>query len=125
MTEPKDPIERILRKLDLMRRRGCKPFGAEQHKLRLNPRLSDSAAAAFECEHRIELPADYRAFLLRGGNGGAGPSYGIYPLEDWDRVNGNPLPDYLARPSPLRPGMREGVPWEEVLACEFDELFQG
>ncbi len=56
-------------------------FGADSHKYRLNPCLTESAVARFETENRIQLPADYRAFLLQVGNGGAGPFFGMYRLE--------------------------------------------
>lgn len=46
----------------------------------MNPVLSESEAAAFERDHRIELPSDYRQFAIQVGNGGAGPFYGIFPL---------------------------------------------
>ena len=47
---------------------------------------------AFESAHRVSLPAEYRDFLLRVGNGGAGPKYGVYPLGTCD---GKPLPEHV------------------------------
>lgn len=38
----------------------------------------------WERAHGIELPVDYRTYLLELGNGGAGPFYGIWPLGLWD-----------------------------------------
>jgi hypothetical protein len=35
----------------------------------------------FEAEYAIRLPPDYREFLTIIGNGGAGPYYGLYSLE--------------------------------------------
>jgi len=46
----------------------------------MNAPLSEAKVSAFEAQHRISLPDEYREFLLRIGNGGAGPYYGIFPL---------------------------------------------
>ena len=59
-------------------------FGAEAHGFRLNPPLSETAALAFEREHKVALPDDYRQFLRDAGNGGAGPFYGVFPLGQMD-----------------------------------------
>lgn len=67
-------------------------FGADMHRYRLGPCLSEEAVAAFESAHRIELPADYREFLLRVGNGGAGPFYGLRPLDAQGRDLARPFP---------------------------------
>lgn len=120
-----DRLERILRKLDLVRRQGLKCFGSDHHHFRLSPCLSESAISKFEAEHRIRLPEDYREFLLMVGNGGAGPYYGLLPLEKWADAVMVDHPDYLARPSPLRPDMAADKPWEETLHCPWEELFQG
>jgi len=59
-------------------------FGADQHHFAINPPLPDVEVVAFEQIHRISLPADYRHFITHIGNGGAGPSYGIFPLGQMD-----------------------------------------
>jgi hypothetical protein len=56
-------------------------FGSESHRYRLGPPLPERRVAEFECEMGIELPADYRSFVTTVGNGGAGPGYGLTPLE--------------------------------------------
>jgi HEAT repeat protein len=71
------------------------------------------------------LPEDYTAFLLLAGNGGAGPYYGLLPPEKWNHAVLEDRPGHLARPSPLRPDMPAGVPWEEALNCPWEDLFQG
>ena len=78
--------EEIARKLSLLRRRDAslRLFGAQSHRYELRPRASPAAVEGFEREHRIELPTDYRDFLLRCGNGGAGPYYGVFPLGFFD-----------------------------------------
>ncbi|MBI2373598.1 MAG: SMI1/KNR4 family protein [Deltaproteobacteria bacterium] len=72
--------------LELLRRRDprLKIFGAVGHKYRLAPRLDEKKAVAFEKGHRVTLPEEYRRFLTRLGNGGAGPFYGIFALGNMD-----------------------------------------
>lgn len=60
----------------------CIVFGADEHRYRLNPRISIEQVRDFENTHSVSLPSDYRRFLLEAGNGGAGPAYGLYPLEE-------------------------------------------
>jgi hypothetical protein len=62
--------------------RGRQPnvFGFDGHGFQMNPVLSESEAAAFERDHKIVLPPDYRQFVTKVGNGGAGPFYGVFPL---------------------------------------------
>ena len=63
-------------------------FGANGHGFVMNPVLPEAKLLAFETEHRISLPVQYRKFLIRIGNGGAGPYYGVFPLGQMDDVNG-------------------------------------
>jgi hypothetical protein len=58
-------------------------FGALEHEYRLHPTLPEQALAAFEREHGLTLPTEYRLFLAQVGNGGAGPHYGLVPLAPW------------------------------------------
>src|SRR5579884_3899453 len=120
-----DAVRRIKDKLADAARRRLSCFGSQAHRFRLNPPLDESAVAAFERRHLVRLPAPYRQFLLRAGNGGAGPYYGLLPLERWADAVLESLPDYLGRPSPLRPDMPAGVEWEKTLGCAWEELFQG
>lgn len=47
----------------------------------LNPPLSAAEVWKFETNNQIDLPYDYREFLLQVGNGGIGPpDYGLYAL---------------------------------------------
>ncbi len=46
--------------------------------------MAESEVDAFERQHGVELPDDYRGFLLLAGDGGAGPYYGIEPLAAWE-----------------------------------------
>ncbi len=60
--------------------RQFKNFGAIAHQYELHQPLSESALVEFESKHEVALPEDYRYFIARIGNGGAGPYYGLFPL---------------------------------------------
>lgn len=73
-------------------------FAAKSHKYLLNKPLKESYLISFEKQNSIKLPAGYREFLMKLGNGGAGPYYGLEPLQntlfaDLDYQNGNDLID--------------------------------
>lgn len=59
-------------------------FGANGHHFEFRARIKERDLVAWERRHRVDLPSDYRAYLLELGNGGAGPYYGIHPLGMWD-----------------------------------------
>jgi hypothetical protein len=118
-------IERILHKLDQVRGGDLRCFGSESHQFRLNPPLTESVILQFEAKHQVRLPEDYRIFLTQAGNGGAGPYYGLLPLEKWNDAIIDEISDCLARPSPLHPDMPADTAWEKTLHCPSQELFQG
>jgi hypothetical protein len=60
---------------------GLRRFGASEHRYALRPPLDGASVAAFESRHNVVLPAEYRRFLLEVGSCGAGPHYGLYPLD--------------------------------------------
>ena len=121
-----DQLARVARKLRIAERRPVprKFVGEREHHFHLGRPLGEDQVTAFEEAHGVELPAEYRAFLTRIGNGGAGPYYGLLPLERWaqaaleyfDDETALP-PDLLSRPSPLRDGLT-GVDWIELLGGE-------
>lgn len=83
----------IKRRIEILRKADpdFRIHGSNQHKYVLNTRLTESEILAFESEHSIRLPQQYRQFLLLVGNGGAGPGYGLERLgciynEDWGRM---------------------------------------
>src|SRR5258708_39519318 len=102
-----------------VRSRSLSCFGSESHGFRLNSPLHEAELQAFETKHRIRLPDDYRTFLKHAGNGGAGPYYGIFPLDKWndfaDWVVDNRPDDFLARPCPLLPELNPASDWAEQL----------
>ena len=61
-----------------------KVFGASAHDYQLNPSLDAEVVASFEADHEITLPEDYRRFITKIGNGGAGPFYGLFPFGHFD-----------------------------------------
>ena len=90
-------------------------FGAEVHEFRMNPPLSEQDLLAFEAEHGILLPEDYRAFLQCIGNGGAGPFYGILPLASAVQAAGEECDGYLRSPSPLTDDLVRTYEWDWIL----------
>lgn len=58
-----------------------KKFGSKKHKYQVNPVISEKDISEFESRYSISLPDDYRWFLSSVGNGGAGPEYGLEPIE--------------------------------------------
>lgn len=77
-------IERILAKLQQLAQadKEYDIFGADSHRYKLEPVRTPEEIRQFEAAWRIELPQDYRAFLLQAGAGGAGPYYGLEKPED-------------------------------------------
>ncbi len=80
-------FDRIRSDLDLLRKaRGkIKVFGAEAHGFQMNAPLPEATVHQFEQQNGIALPSDYREFLIRIGNGGAGPYYGVFKLGEMDK----------------------------------------
>ncbi|HEY2701315.1 MAG TPA: SMI1/KNR4 family protein [Pseudonocardiaceae bacterium] len=82
----------------------CTAFGVSRHRYQLGPALSESEVAAFEQSYGITLPAEYREFVRRVGNGGAGPCYGLYQLDGAELVEQNRedwlRPEHFATPFP-------------------------
>jgi len=120
MTHPHiERVERILGLLEETRTRGLTCSGWEKHRFRLNPPIPEATIAAFESTHQIHLPMDFRTFLTSAGNGGAGPYYGIYPLEKCYPFRSNrqeeSVPDALARPCPLHLHLDESDNWADQL----------
>jgi hypothetical protein len=84
-------------------------FGAEAHGFQTHPPLPETVIRDFEDRHRVRLPVDYRGFLIHVGNGGAGPFYGLFKLDEMDDAfkhkrwkEGDGFVGTLAEPFPHR-----------------------
>ena len=53
---------------------GFHVFGADSHRYRIGSTLSEAQIAAFEAQHEIRLPEDYRLYLQLVGDGGGLPT---------------------------------------------------
>jgi SMI1 / KNR4 family (SUKH-1) len=95
-------VNRIAAKLQAAAEGGFQPFGAQGHDFRLAPPLTESQLTAFERRHAVELPSEYREFVIEVGDGGAGPAYGMYSLEESlsKELRRSAPPDYLRTPFP-------------------------
>ena len=72
----------ISQKTQVLREAAFYPkIGPDYNKFELNPCLSEDEIHYFEDRHNTILPDDYRQFLLKLGNGGAGPHYGLLKLQ--------------------------------------------
>lgn len=85
-------------------------FGASGHRYELRPPLTDRQLAAAETQFGVNFPDDYASFLTEMGAGGAGPSYGVFPLvvehQTWKWLgDGADLTEDLVSPFP------HVVPW--------------
>ena len=69
-----------LRKLD----RSYTLFGASSHRYQLGSPLMEADVAKHERRLGLPLPAEYRDFVMEVGHGGAGPFYGLFPLDGSD-----------------------------------------
>lgn len=76
-------LNRIWSKLDQLRKTDIKRevWGAGTHQYRMNPALRPEQVQKFETKYGVQLPEEYSAFLTTIGDGGAGPFYGLRPLE--------------------------------------------
>lgn len=107
-------------------------FGASAHRFQLGPPLASTEVAAFEQAHDVSLPDDYRAFITTVGHGGpgrwggAGPYYGLHPLQDWaTSLWGMPAANTLATPFPAEPGHIYRDWPSEVAPGDDDEPYTG
>lgn len=57
-------------------------FGAFMHHYQMPQALSEETLAAFEKKYHCSLPEEYRRYIQLISNGGVGPFYGMYSLEN-------------------------------------------
>lgn len=62
-------------------------MGSDSHRYQFAPVAALSSVRDFENRHNIRLPAAYVEFLTQVGNGGAGPDFGLYSLEELEFYN--------------------------------------
>jgi hypothetical protein len=79
-------MEEIIEKLNLLRKldQEFSVFGSSSHQYELNETLSDDQLAAIEKKYNCHFPSDYKEFITKVGDGGAGPFYGLFPVEIQD-----------------------------------------
>lgn len=120
-------VRRIRQKLAQARKadRTLKAFSAKTHKYRLHPPAKPDAVAACETRLGVPLPADFKAFLLGVGHGGAsfqgagaGPFYGISPM---DMLHKYGRPDDLSNPVVIFPRMSD-EDWKTLSGPAYDDL---
>ena len=96
--------------------RGLQEFIAANHLS--NPGMAETA----------KQTADYRTFLKLAGNGGAGPYYGIYTINQWqdfsDWTEDDPQSVRLNEPCPLTPAMSREEDWKDQFS-DFHSPYQG
>ncbi len=76
-------LERLKEKMQRRRDRDplCEAYGSRVHRYRLAAPLAEAELLKLERRLGFLLPSEYRAFVLRVGNGPMGPGYGLEPLE--------------------------------------------
>lgn len=76
-------LDRIKKKLKQVKKidPDYEEFGSVSHQYKLNPPATEIEVKTFENKIGARLPTGYRAFLLAVGNGGCGPYYGLYKIE--------------------------------------------
>ncbi len=94
-------LDGIVQKLERLRNQdnAVSVFGSASHRYSLRPPISEQALSDLERRIGCELPIEYRLFVTRVGHGGAGPYYGLFPLDDRDPED---ITDYDLIQKPFR-----------------------
>lgn len=115
------PITEIKHKLQELKRidSAFEIFGASAHQYQFNARLSEKEIKQFEEKYGVELPQDYKTFLTELSNDGAGPYYGIHPLQsDLGKFNPENKFELLRYNFPHKTAWN----WSAPIFDKFDEL---
>ncbi|MEO3936760.1 SMI1/KNR4 family protein [Dermatophilaceae bacterium Soc4.6] len=86
-------------------------FGFHGHRFELRVPLADDHLESLESRWGVTLPADYRFFLTKIGDGGAGPGYGLFPVGQCgdSATETEPWDEWMV--SDLRTSFRLSEPW--------------
>ncbi|TKH39725.1 SMI1/KNR4 family protein [Paenibacillus polymyxa] len=97
-------LDRIKEKLNqaMHKDKDFSVFGASSHQYRVKEKLTAKELADWQAHNQVILPEPYALFLTNIGNGGAGPYYGIYPIE---KATSYTEHQALLAKSVLHPGM--------------------
>lgn len=94
-------------------------FGASSHEYEFNEPIPIDTINRFEDKFEIQLPQDYKLFLSQIGNGGAGPFYGIHPLQrDLGQFNPENKFELLKFDFPLKKAWN----WSDKIFSKFEEF---
>ncbi len=91
--------------------------GAHSHKYELRKPVSREKMEAFERKYGFCLPEEYRDFLLFAGDGGAGPYFGVYSLDEVERELGSERSYCPQKELVIYPEMSEEA-WEELIGSD-------
>ncbi|XXX81086.1 tetratricopeptide repeat protein [Sorangium sp. So ce134] len=97
-------------------------FGAREHGYRLLPPLAPEELRRVEASSGARIPADYAAFLTRVGSAGAGPYYGLLPIDGPGQIES--LTGDFPHTRPYRPQPR-AMSASERAALQADEAVRG
>ena len=103
----------------------CVIFGANKHRYRFQPVATAQEVAQVQATLGVSFPDSYLQYLTKLGNGGAGPDYGIYSLDEMQRHSQHLLHQPLLGEPVLHPDMTLEE-WREITsgfedAAESDE----
>lgn len=79
-----DQISTIKNKLERLKNldKAFSVFGSSKHQYILGSKVKSTSIKDFEKKYNIILPSGFKTFLQEIGNGGAGPYYGLEPIEN-------------------------------------------
>ena len=113
---------------------GRKVFGSGAHDYRLKPPATLEEVRQFEHRFHLTLPPEYVFFLTKVGNGGAGPYYGLYSLEElgkyteylnqYTEADRDGLPAFIQREMSARDWAAAMEEAEEADDEEYDRLMK-